>query len=49
VVDDDRSSAAIAQIVERVVLAQAYVRHHRDIFPTHTAQFMTVRMYRLTT
>src|SRR5207302_643461 len=30
---------------EDVALAQAYVRHHLDIFLTHAAQFMSVRMY----
>jgi chlorobactene glucosyltransferase len=33
-------------IAEDVALAQAYVRHHLDIFLTHAAQFMSVRMYR---
>lgn len=33
-------------IAEDVALAQAYVRHHLDIFLTHAAQFMRVRMYR---
>jgi chlorobactene glucosyltransferase len=33
-------------VAEDVALAQTYVRHHRDIFLTHAAQFMSVRMYR---
>lgn len=33
-------------IAEDVALAQAYVRHHLDIFLTHAAQFVSVRMYR---
>ena len=33
-------------VAEDVALAQAYVRHHLDIFLTHAAQFMSVRMYR---
>ena len=33
-------------IAEDVALAQANVRHHLDIFLTHAAQFMSVRMYR---
>jgi len=33
-------------IAEDVALAQAFVRHHLDIFLTHAAQFMGVRMYR---
>jgi len=33
-------------IAEDVALAQAYVRHHLDIFLTHAAQWMSVRMYR---
>src|SRR6185437_5833116 len=33
-------------IAEDVELAQAYVRHRLDIFLTHAAQFMSVRMYR---
>jgi chlorobactene glucosyltransferase len=33
-------------VAEDVALAQAYVRHHLDIFLTHAAQFMGVRMYR---
>ena len=32
-------------VAEDVALAQAYVRHHLDIFLTHAAQFMRVRMY----
>src|SRR2546422_302734 len=32
-------------VAEDVALAQAYVRHHLDIFLTHAAQFMSVRMY----
>jgi len=34
-----------ANVAEDVALAQAYVRHHLDIFLTHAAQFMSVRMY----
>src|SRR5213080_3883589 len=34
-----------ASVAEDVALAQAYVRHHLDIFLTHAAQFMSVRMY----
>ena len=34
-----------ANVAEDVALAQAYVRHHLDIFLTHAAQFMRVRMY----
>ncbi len=33
-------------IAEDVALAQAYVRHHLDIFLTHAGQLMSVRMYR---
>jgi chlorobactene glucosyltransferase len=33
-------------VAEDVALAQAYVRHHLDIFLTHATQFMSVRMYR---
>jgi len=33
-------------VAEDVALAQAYVRQHLDIFLTHAAQFMRVRMYR---
>jgi chlorobactene glucosyltransferase len=33
-------------VTEDLALAQAYVRHHLDIFLTHAAQFMSVRMYR---
>jgi chlorobactene glucosyltransferase len=33
-------------VAEDVALAQTYVRHHLDIFLTHAAQFMSVRMYR---
>jgi len=33
-------------VAEDVALAQAYVRHHLDIFLTHAKQFMSVRMYR---
>ena len=38
--------AVKSAIAEDVTLAQAYVRHHLDIFLTHAAQFMSVRMYR---
>ncbi len=33
-------------VAEDLALAQAYVRHHLDIFLTHGEQFMSVRMYR---
>jgi chlorobactene glucosyltransferase len=33
-------------VAEDVALAQAYVRHHLDIFLTDAVQFMSVRMYR---
>jgi len=33
-------------VAEDVALAQAYVRHHLDIFLTHGFQFMSTRMYR---
>ena len=33
-------------VAEDLALAQSYVRHHLDIFLTHAAEFMSVRMYR---
>jgi chlorobactene glucosyltransferase len=33
-------------VVEDLALAQAYVRHHLDIFLTHGEQYMSTRMYR---
>jgi chlorobactene glucosyltransferase len=33
-------------VVEDMALAQAYVRHHLDIFLTHGEQYMSTRMYR---
>src|SRR3989454_12264980 len=33
-------------VAEDVALAQAYVRHHLDIFLTHGLEFMSTRMYR---
>src|SRR5205807_1013473 len=33
-------------VVEDLALAQAYVRHHLDIFLTHGEQYMATRMYR---
>jgi chlorobactene glucosyltransferase len=33
-------------VVEDMALAQSYVRHHLDIFLTHGAELMSVRMYR---
>jgi len=33
-------------VVEDLALAQAYVRHHLDIFLTHGEQYMVTRMYR---
>jgi chlorobactene glucosyltransferase len=39
--------AAVRQsVVEDMALAQAYVRHHLDIFLTHGEQYMSTRMYR---
>ena len=39
-------AAVKGSVAEDVALAQTYVRHHLDIFLTHAAQFMSVRMYR---
>ena len=39
-------AAVKGSVAEDMALAQTYVRHHRDIFLTHAAQFMSVRMYR---
>jgi hypothetical protein len=33
-------------VVDDMALAQAYVRHHLDIFLTHGEEYMTTRMYR---
>jgi chlorobactene glucosyltransferase len=33
-------------VVEDMALAQAYVRHHLDIFLTHGDEYLTTRMYR---
>jgi len=33
-------------VAEDLALAQSYVRHHLDIFLTHAAEFLSVRMYR---
>jgi chlorobactene glucosyltransferase len=38
--------AVKGSVAEDLALAQAYVRHHLDIFLTHGEQFMNVRMYR---
>jgi chlorobactene glucosyltransferase len=34
------------RVAEDLALAQEYVRHHLDIFLTHAAEFLSVRMYR---
>jgi chlorobactene glucosyltransferase len=39
-------AAVKGSVAEDMALAQTYVRHHLDIFLTHAAQFMSVRMYR---
>jgi hypothetical protein len=42
----ERSVRSILATEYRPIEAQAYVRHHLDIFLTHAAQFMSVRMNR---
>jgi len=41
----ERSVRSILATEYRPIEAQAYARHHLDIFLTHAAQFMSVRMY----
>jgi hypothetical protein len=41
----ERSVRSILATEYRPIEAQACVRHHLDIFLTHAAQFVSVRMY----
>ena len=40
----ERSVRSILATEYRPIEAQAYARHHLEIFLTHAAQFMSVRM-----